>query len=183
MNRSLIPRRYAKALFRLAADQKCDRQTYDAMLRLTAACEAEPQLAKTLANPHVSPADKLGLIMTAAAPQGAASPLLADLVKLLEKNHRIDIVRDLALAYVDIYRTEHKIFSVEVTSAAPLEESELERITSLVKKRLPADSTAEISTRVNPGLIGGFTVAINNDLLDASVSNELKQLRLKLLSH
>ncbi len=39
----------------------------------------------------------------------------------------------------------------------------------------------EYSSRVNPDLIGGFTVTIDNRKLDASVSNELKQLRVSLL--
>ena len=34
----------------------------------------------------------------------------------------------------------------------------------------------------DPDIIGGFTVDIDNERLDASVKNELKQLRLKLLS-
>ena len=39
----------------------------------------------------------------------------------------------------------------------------------------------EYDTHVNPDLIGGFTVSIDNERLDASVKNELKQLRLNLL--
>lgn len=41
----------------------------------------------------------------------------------------------------------------------------------------------EYSERVDPELIGGFVVNIDNERLDASVSNEFKQLRLKLLSN
>ena len=43
--------------------------------------------------------------------------------------------------------------------------------------------TMEYHHRVDPALIGGFTVTIDNDKLDASVADELKQLRLKLLSN
>ena len=39
----------------------------------------------------------------------------------------------------------------------------------------------EYVSRVDPDLIGGFTVSIDNERLDASVRNELKQLRLNLL--
>ncbi len=39
----------------------------------------------------------------------------------------------------------------------------------------------EYTFRVDPDLIGGFTVDIDNERLDASVKNELKQLRLRLL--
>ena len=39
----------------------------------------------------------------------------------------------------------------------------------------------EYTYSTDPDLIGGFTVDIDNERLDASVKNELKQLRLKLL--
>lgn len=40
----------------------------------------------------------------------------------------------------------------------------------------------EYMSVVNPDLLGGFTVNIGNEKLDASIANELKQLRLNLLS-
>lgn len=40
----------------------------------------------------------------------------------------------------------------------------------------------EYNLLIDPELIGGFTVDIDSERLDASVANELKQLRHKLLS-
>lgn len=183
MTQGLIPRRYAKALFMLAAEKGADSQVYDAMRSLCAAFAAEPGLQKALANPHLDAAAKRQLFATAAGAQGPAAPLMADMAKLMEQNRRMDMARDVALSYVDIYREAHRIYSVSVTSAAPLQPGELQRIKALVEKHLPAGATAEYVEETNPDLIGGFTVGIDNELLDASVSNELKQLRLKLLSH
>lgn len=39
----------------------------------------------------------------------------------------------------------------------------------------------EYSSIVDPDIIGGFIVAIDNDRLDASIATELKQLKLNLL--
>ena len=41
----------------------------------------------------------------------------------------------------------------------------------------------EYSSSVDPSLIGGFTVSVGNERIDASISNELKQLRLNLISN
>lgn len=183
MDQGLIPRRYAKALFMLAEERGADKAVYDAMLRLSAAFAAEPDLQKAMANPHVAAADKQKLVAAAAEPDSKAAPLVADMAELMERNRRMDYVRGVALAYVAIYRNARKIYRVDITSAAPLQSAELERIHTLVKKHLPADATAEFNEAVNPDLIGGFTVSIDNELLDASVANDLKQLRLKLLSH
>ena len=39
----------------------------------------------------------------------------------------------------------------------------------------------EYSSKVDPSLIGGFTVDIDNERLNASVAHELKQLKLSLI--
>lgn len=181
MDRGLIPSRYAKALYLLAAEKGRDKAVYGAMCRLNEAFASEAELQKTLANPYVGVADKLELVKAAAGTE--AGDMVADLVKLLEQNHRMEFLRDIALAYVAIYREEHHIYKVDITSAAPLQPAELKRIQTLVTNHLPQGATAEFSEKVNPDLIGGFSVSIDNELLDASVAADFKQLRLKLLSH
>ncbi len=181
MNQGLIPRRYAKALYLTATEQGREKEVYGAMLRLSDSFAAEDGLQKALANPHVAPADKLSLVNAAA---GKGTPtLLGDLAKLLERNRRMEFLRDIALAYVALYRTEKHIYKIDITSAMALRPAELKRIQHLVINHLPAGATAEFNEAVNPGLIGGFTVSIDNELLDASVAADFKQLRLKLLSH
>ncbi len=179
MDQGLIPRRYAKALFLLAAEKGVDAEVYAAMQQLCGAFDSEPDLQKAIANPHVDVADKEALVAAATS----ANPLVADTVRLLARNRRLDMLRAVALSYVALYRSEHNIYRVDITSAAPLQAPELLRIQTLVNKHLPANSTAEFSEAVNPDLIGGFTIAVDNELLDASVASDLKQLRLKLLSH
>lgn len=183
MNQGLIPRRYAKALFEFASEKGVDEGLYESMRRLIGAFQVEPALQKAVSNPYVSAADKQNLILAAAAAQGKSLEALVDLTKLLERNHRIEFMQGIALAYNAIYREAKKIYSVVITAAAPLQAEELQRIRALVEKHLPEHSTAEFLELHNPDLIGGFTVCIDNELLDASVANELKQLRIKLLSH
>lgn len=184
MDQGLIPRRYAKALYLLAAEKGKDADVYRAMNSLAEAFSAEPGMQKVMANPHVAAADKMALVASAtAAGSDSAAPLVANMVKLLERNRRMEYLRDIALAYVAIYRSENHIYKVDITSAAPLQPAELKRIQTLVIKHLPGNATAEFNESINPDLIGGFSIAIDNELLDASVASDLKQLRLKLLSH
>ena len=99
-------------------------------------------------------------------------------MELLADNNRLDMARDIALAYLKIYRREHNICLVTVTSAAPMAEAEEKRLKQLIQRHLGS----EYNHLINPDLIGGFQVSIDNEKLDASVANELKQLRLKLLN-
>lgn len=181
MNQGLIPRRYAKALYLLASEKNRDKEIYQAMFRLSDVFNDEPKLQTAIANPHVSAQDKLALICVAA--NVSSDSLVGDMVKLIERNNRTNLLREIALAYINIYRSKHHIYQVTITSAMPLQPAEFKRIQSLIINHLPEEALPEFSEKVNPNLIGGFTVSIDNELLDASVAADFKQLRLKLLSH
>ncbi|MDE6303664.1 MAG: F0F1 ATP synthase subunit delta, partial [Paramuribaculum sp.] len=50
---------------------------------------------------------------------------------------------------------------------------------ALITRHL-GNGTMELTSTVNPDLIGGFRISIGNEVLDASVANELQQLKLAL---
>ncbi len=183
MDQGLIPRRYAKALLMFADEHRTDAAVYEAMQRLDATFAAMPDLQHSLINPAVSDSDKIKLVLTACGADGSAAAEVEGFVTLLIRNRRLATLRQCALAYVRLYRDANRIYCVAVTSAAPLLPEELQRIKTLVERQLPKGASVEYSEAVAPELIGGFTVSIDNELLDASVANELKQLRFKLLSH
>lgn len=178
MNQGLIPRRYAKALYEYAQDHGTDSQARGQMQALADAFAAEPALQRAMANPFVPRKDKERLLLTAAGDNGQGPA--ARLATLLGDNNRLDMAREIALAYLKIYREEHNIRLVTVTSAAPLDARGLQRLEQLIQKHL-GDAAMQLETHVDPSLIGGFTVSIDNEKLDASVAGELKQLRMSLL--
>lgn len=180
MNEGLIPRRYAKALYMYALDKHVDEKIYQMMKTLASNFEQQSALQDVLSNPYVAIADKKKLLTTAA---GASSDdtVYSDFLKLLEENRRLDMARGIAIAYMDIYREANKIYDVKLVSAALLTDAEYGRLRSLVQQHLHG-GTMEFTESVDPSLIGGFTVSVGNERIDASVSNELKQLRLNLLS-
>ncbi|MBD5171168.1 MAG: ATP synthase F1 subunit delta [Bacteroidales bacterium] len=181
MDKGLIPRRYAKALLKFAAEKGKLDEVYTRMQNIERAFDDNKSLQSVIANPFVSPKEKTDLVLTAAGvDKNDNDTIIADFVKLLEQNNRMDCLRQAALAFIDEYRQKKNIYRVDIESAAPLNESDRRRLTDMIDSHL-GNGTAEYSFTVNPDLIGGFVVNINNERLDASVSNELKQLRLNLL--
>jgi F-type H+-transporting ATPase subunit delta len=180
MDQGLLPRRYAKALYKLALERKCDADVYGYMQCIANAYATSPALQQTIANPFVDAATKTQLLLSAAGNGAEASATLADFIKLLVINRRIDLARLIALAYLQIYRKANNIYSVEICSAADLQPADAQRLRALIDRHLDG-ATAEYSFTTNPDLIGGFVVNIDSERLDASVKNELEQLRLNLL--
>ncbi|MDE6040675.1 MAG: F0F1 ATP synthase subunit delta [Muribaculaceae bacterium] len=181
MDKGLIPRRYAKALMEVAAERNDDKTLYALMQSLVQAFANTKGLSQTLANPFVDKNDKIDLLTKAVYGQDAtADSTYEDFLKLLAQNGRIDMAREIALAYVDLYRRKHSIYRVNIVSAAPLDTTEKERLQNVIQKHI-GNGTFEFEYSVDPSLIGGFTVTVNSERLDASVAAQLKLLRLKLV--
>lgn len=179
MNEGLIPRRYAKALYKFALEKGQDKPVYGLMQNLVSAFAADVKLQQVMSNPFINNDDKRSLLIIAAGAD-ASHDCFADFVKLLIQNKRIASMRSIALAYLSIYRKANNIYLVEVVSASDIDADLQSRLKSLIEKHLNG-GTMEFSQRVAPELIGGFVVNIDSQRLDASIQNELKQLRLNLL--
>lgn len=182
MDQGLIPRRYAKALYAVGVERSDTANLYQLMQALGKAFADTPGLAATVANPFVSDADKTSLLIQAVGGNdGKPDATYVDFLKLLEKNKRTALARDIARAYVDLYRQQNAIYRVDICSAAPMGERERARLEQIIAKHV-GEGTIEYNYTTDPSLIGGFTVTVNSERLDASVSSQLKQLRLKLVN-
>lgn len=180
MNDGLIPRRYAKALLKFACEKGQDKALYALMKTLSTSFAEQPDLCRVINNPFVPAESKIELLTTASGAT-AADTCFADFLKLLVRNNRIGMAREIALAYLSIYRKANNIYKVEITTASQFPADEMKRLKELIERHVDG-ATVEYHETVDPDLIGGFTVNIDSERLDASVKNELKQLRLKLLS-
>jgi len=178
MNDGLIPRRYAKALYKLALENGDSEQTYEMLKSFNFQDVAIDELKRTMINPHVSDEEKQRLLRGIIGAKNDSS--LDKFLLLVLRKNRADQLRLIALAYLDLYRQEHNISKVVITTAAQLPEPEIEAILDVVKKRM-GDTTLEVYKETDPDLIGGFTIKIDDLLLDASVKNELKQMRVELM--
>ena len=179
MNDGLIPRRYAKALLKVAVERHDDKRVYELSNTLCDSFASCPALQDTLSNPFIAPDKKIELL-TPASGASASDATFVDFLQLLKKNERLDIAFGIARAYCDDYRKANNIYRVTVTAAAPMGEAEETRLKKLVTSHLKG-GTMEYTFKIDPELIGGFTVTIDSEKLDTSVKNQLKQLQLKLL--
>ena len=179
MNDGLIPQRYAKALYKFAIENGKSEVVYEEMKVVVSSFEANPDLLKVLANPYVGKDDKGNLLLAAAGDK--MEEAYENFVKLILENKRECYAYHCALAYRQIYRKENNISQVEVVTAAKLGDDELNKICNLVQESYKG-KTLEFTYTINPDIIGGFIINVDSIRMDASISNEIEQLRLNLLS-
>lgn len=179
MNEGLIPQRYAKALMKLAQEKGVTAPLYEEMKTLAQSFAQNPSLQKVVSNPFVGRDEKVKLLISAAG--GQVKDEYRSFVNLILDRKRADLAYLMALSFCDLYRKDNKIAQVRIITAASLGDSELAKI-----KKVVADAfhgmTLEYTFQVDPDLIGGFVIDVEGQRLDASISNEIEQLRLKLLS-
>lgn len=187
MDLGLLPSRYAKALFDSACEKGLSFGVYEAMLNLEGAFGSKggSDLTSAVTNPYVGEAEKISLISSACGRvsdnQASVDALIKDFVKLLFHNRRLTLVRAIALSYIGLYRKKNGIRRVTVEWASQPDSSTESRMMDLVQKHI-GTGTMEYDSKVNPQLIGGYRIAVDNERLDASVANEFNQLRQQLLS-
>ncbi|NBM10576.1 F0F1 ATP synthase subunit delta, partial [Streptococcus equi] len=65
------------------------------------------------------------------------------------------------------------------TSAVPLSEEQKQRVRTVVSKRL-AVKTGRLIEKVDPSLIGGFMISVNNKVIDTSIRRQLQAFKMNL---
>ncbi len=169
--------RYARALFNLAQEQDCEEAVYDGLTHFAHNyLLAISQFNAVLADPIVTPEDKVKLIEIAV--EVPMHDCLKQFVVFVTEQKREDKMFFIAMKYMEMYRTKHNILNTNVTTAAELPEETYERIKAFIKQTFDAD--AEIDVRIDPSIIGGFILDIENIRMDASVTGQLNALKNKL---
>ena len=109
----------------------------------------------------------------------ACSPNLSKLVSLMVKNHREKLLKSTLLVYQTSYRKRAGIVRVMVESATDLSDSPKQQIQDFIKRKFGGKVEQEFI--INPNLIGGFVLTIDDLLLDKSVKGDIDKFRRKLI--
>ena len=104
-----------------------------------------------------------------------AEEMFANFLKTLIDNHRMPVIFRIRRQYEALWREEHRLLPVEVTSAIELDDAIANQIRERVEQQ--TGRTVELSRRVDEGIIGGLIVRVSNMVLDASIRNQLERLR------
>jgi F-type H+-transporting ATPase subunit delta len=169
-----IASRYAKSLIDLAAEQgKLDRVGED--MNLFVEVSKVREVALLLRSPVVT-TDRKQKIFKALF-TGKIDALTFAFLDIILKKGRESLLGEIASEYVHQYREIKGISIVELTSAETLSPETLEAIKrKLVESKL-THAQIEFNTIIDPSLIGGFVIAFEDKLYDASVRHQLELLR------
>jgi F-type H+-transporting ATPase subunit delta len=180
MQNPRLATRYAKSLLDLAIEQNSLDATLKDVQMLTEVCKQSREFCVMLRSPVIN-ADKKQVII-AAVIGNRLSPLTKAFVTLLVSKGRESNLPEIANAFVDQYKTMKNIRTVKLTTAAPVNDSVKQAIRTKVLGSLN-NSTIELEETVNPDLIGGFVLEMDDKLFDASIRRDLDDVRKQFLKN
>ena len=165
-------RRYAEAAFEVAlADGTLDVWNED--LAYAAGVLGLAQVEQIVDSPAVPLADRAALV--ARLLEDRVQPGALRLVDVLVTRGRASSLARVSEEFQRLLNDHRGIVMATVTSAVPLTSDETAAIRSRVEAM--AGSAVVLQTRVDPALIGGVTIQVRDQLLDASVRGRLERLR------
>ncbi len=165
-------RRYAEAAFGVAlADDRLDAWGED--LAYAASVLGMAQVERIVDSPAVPLADRSALV--ARLLEARVQPGALRLVDLLVSRGRASALQRVSEEFHRLLNDHRGIVMATVTSAVALTDDETEAIRARVEEM--AGAKVELETRVDNALIGGVTVQIRDQLLDASIRGRLERLR------
>ncbi|HVY24052.1 MAG TPA: F0F1 ATP synthase subunit delta [Steroidobacteraceae bacterium] len=166
-----IARPYARAAFEYAHAHNALKQWSDA-LAIAAAIAADPNVVRLLNNPRVAPAQIVDLIADVSG--NTLDSASRNFVATLAANRRIALLPQIAAMYEAMRADVENRARVSVTSAAPLNEAQQQRLASALKKRLNRE--VQLDCSVDPELLGGAVIRCGDLVIDGSVKSRLAQL-------
>ena len=179
MDNGKISVRYARALLSTSLGQHCETEVYEGLVRLTNNYSlAINPFNEALSNPMIADSDKVQLLQTAIGEP--IHPCLQQFLEFLTEKKRTNKIFLIALKYQEMYRKHKGIILAKVTTAAAMDDTTLEKICDYLKDAFHLD--VEMHVAVDPALIGGFTIDVEHDRLDASLAGRLNQLKKELQS-
>lgn len=136
-----------------------------------------PSLEQVLVSRLVSAEEKAALLDRVLKSQ--ASTIFLNFLKVVARHERLDILRVIHRQTHEQYDRLRGRVRVQVATATPVPEELARRITQSLASVVGGVPILE--RQVNPDLIGGIVVRVGDTVYDASIANQLKQLRQQMM--
>jgi F-type H+-transporting ATPase subunit delta len=163
---------YARALFEAANDDGVLDRVHDELGQFADTLDEDRNLQVFLFSPYFSSEEKKQGVRRIVTD---ADERLLNFLELLAERHRMPVLFRIRRIFDDLWAEENKLLSVTVTSATELDQGLVDDIGKRIEEQ--TGRRVELSSSVDPDVLGGLRVRVGNMVLDATVRNRLEQLR------
>jgi F-type H+-transporting ATPase subunit delta len=164
---------YAEALLELAKSNDTLKETTNDMNIVSQFLANSNDLKKFLSNPLVTKDAKKNVVKDIIGEQIEASTL--KFILLLVDRGRVAVLDGIAHKFLELSYKQESIAIAKVISSVQLSVEQQQNIASKLKI-ISGAKQIKLALKIDPQLIGGFTVEIGSKLIDTSIRGQLRQI-------
>jgi F-type H+-transporting ATPase subunit delta len=165
---------YSRALFEAAQENDVLDRVHDELNEFADALEDEDnrELRLFFFSPYFSSEEKKDGVEKVVS---GADERFLNFLKLLAERHRMPVMPRIRREFNSLWRDKKQLLPVNVTSAVKLDDKLLKGIGDRIHEQ--TEHEVELTSQVDPDVLGGLVVRVGNMVLDASVRRRLDQIR------
>src|SRR5918998_60824 len=157
---------YARSLFEVAQEHDALDRIHDELGEFVDAMNESGDLRVFFFSPYFSSQEKKEGIDKLI---DDADENFVRFLELLAERHRMPVIFRIRQRFDELWREENKLLPVTVTSAIDLDRELVEGIGKQIEEQ--TGRKVELSSRVNPDVLGGIVLQVGNMVLDARGRN------------
>ncbi|HKL34037.1 MAG TPA: ATP synthase F1 subunit delta [Tangfeifania sp.] len=177
MNESAIAVRYARAVFSLAKEKEIIDSLKNDMELIHGVCKDSADFNLLLKSPVIRTSQKTRLISQIF--KNKVHPVTLNFLLLITRNNRETFIQAISRDALDFIRREKNIKPAILTTAIAIDKAFISEIEKIMEKEL--GGKIELTSRVNPDIIGGLILRVGDKQLDASIKTQLRNIKQDLL--
>jgi len=177
MKLEIKAKNYAEALFNVAAQSGSEKALKDSLELVTASLRVSPEFRAFLLSKRISEVQKAEAVKSALGDQ--CHPIVSELLGLVKGDNLVKLLTSTNKAYKVKFAEAMNFVSVTAHVAGRMSDSEEADLKSSLEFAL--GKSTELNVNIEPALIGGIKLRVGNTFLDASIQNQLENMRLALL--
>jgi F-type H+-transporting ATPase subunit delta len=167
-------RRYARALLEVAEERGGADSMRDALRGAVDVLARNPDLQAALTHPAVAAERKQAIGREVFGGQGADDTLVR-LMDLLIARGRIELLPDIEEAFTAAWNAKRGVLRAEAVTADALTPPQQERLSEALATA--SGRRVELTTAVDPGVLGGVRVTMGGRIYDGTVRGRLESMR------
>jgi F-type H+-transporting ATPase subunit delta len=174
-----LARRYVDALYDLAEQQGQIDSVVSDLRGLRRIWNESDDWRSASVDPRL-PNEALSAIAAQIARICELSPLTTKFMAVVAQHRRMSILPALIMGFLDLVATRRGEFRADIRTAAPLTPAQRDQL--IVSLNAAAGGKVHLTVTEDKSLIGGMTVKLGSQFIDASVKTRLDHLERNLLA-
>jgi F-type H+-transporting ATPase subunit delta len=177
MSNQAVAYRYAKSLIELAEEKGITDTIQKDMQLFDQVCNENRAFELALKSPVIKHLKKLEILK--AVFKDKIDPMTLSIFQIITNKNRETVLPELATEYLRQYDVLKGVVTAEVTTVSTLTEDQKKEFSKLVSSS--TGKSVKLTEKVNPELIGGYILRVNDTQIDTSIRKKLNDLKVSFL--